>query len=73
MLLDKLFQIGKMRKAILTCRYWTCYILSVFPQFNNRTVIIFVGLLMIGIGWYKKSKCDKKVFEYMEEHDKAVF
>lgn len=43
------------------------------PNSTIRTVVIFVGLLMIGIGWYKKSRCDKKVFEYMEEHDKAEF
>ena len=23
---------------------------------------------MIGIGWYKKEKNDRKVFKYMEEH-----
>ena len=33
------------------------------PNSTIRTVVIFVGLLMIGIGWYKKSRCDKKVFE----------
>lgn len=43
------------------------------PNSTIRTVVIFVGLLMIGIGWYKKSRCDKTVFEYMEEHDKAEF
>ena len=31
------------------------------PNSTIRTVVIFVGLLMIGIGWYKKSRCDKKV------------
>ena len=41
------------------------------PNSTIRTVVIFVGLLMIGIGWYRKSRCDKKVFEYMEERDKA--
>ena len=30
-----------------------------------------VGLVMIGIGWYKKAKCDKKVFKYMEEHEEV--
>lgn len=28
---------------------------------------------MIGIGWYKKSKCDKKVFKYMEDYKRAIF
>lgn len=36
-----------------------------------RTVTIIVGLVMIGIGWYKKAKCDKKVFKYMEEHEEV--
>ena len=37
------------------------------PDSTVRTVAIIVGLVMIGIGWYKKAKCDKKVFKYMEE------
>ena len=36
-----------------------------------RTAVIIIGLAMIGIGWYKKAKCDKKVFKYMEEHEKV--
>ena len=24
---------------------------------------------MLGIGWYKKAQCDKKVFKYLEEHE----
>lgn len=28
-----------------------------------------VGIIMIGIGWYKKSKSDKKVFQYIKERD----
>lgn len=38
------------------------------PDSTIRTVAIIVGLAMIGIGWYKKAKYDKKVFKYMEEH-----
>ena len=26
-----------------------------------------IGIIMIGIGWYKKSKSDKKVFQYIEQ------
>ena len=36
-----------------------------------RTAVIIIGLALIGIGWYKKAKCDKKVFKYMEEHEKV--
>ena len=28
---------------------------------------IIVGIIMVCIGWYKKSKSDKKVFQYMKE------
>ena len=41
------------------------------PDSTVRTVAIIVGLVMIGIGWYKKAKCDKKVFKYMEEHEEV--
>nr|AMP55249.1 hypothetical protein [uncultured bacterium] len=41
------------------------------PDSTIRTVAIIVGLVMIEIGWYKKAKCDKKVFKYMEEHEEV--
>ncbi len=28
---------------------------------------MIVGFVMIGIGWYKRAKSDKEVFNYMEE------
>ena len=31
--------------------------------------VIIVGIIMVCIGWYKKSKSDKKVFQYMKEQD----
>ena len=34
-----------------------------------RTTVIIVGIIMIGIGWYKKSKNDKKIFQYMKEQN----
>ena len=37
------------------------------PDSTIRTLIIVVGLTMIGIGWFKKEKNDRKVFKYMEE------
>ena len=39
------------------------------PDSTIRTAAIIVGLVMIGIGWYKKANYDKKVFKYMEEHE----
>ena len=37
------------------------------PDSSIRTTVIIVGIIMIGIGWYKKSKNDKKVFQYIKE------
>lgn len=37
------------------------------PDSVRRTAVIILGLIMIGIGWYKKAKYDKKVFQYMAE------
>ena len=39
------------------------------PVSTKRTIVIIVGFVMIGIGWYKKTQCDNKVFKYMEEHE----
>lgn len=39
------------------------------PDSLVRTVVIIVGVIMIGIGWYKKSKNDKKVFQYIKKKD----
>lgn len=37
------------------------------PDSSIRTTVIIVGIIMIGIDWYKKSKSDKKVFKYIEQ------
>ena len=37
------------------------------PDSSVRTTVILVGIIMIGIGWYKKSKSDKKIFQYIKE------
>lgn len=37
------------------------------PDSTIRTLTIVVGLTMIGIGWFKKEKNDRKVFKYMED------
>lgn len=34
-----------------------------------RTITILVGVLMIGIGWYREAKYDKKLFQYMNEKE----
>ena len=43
------------------------------PNSSVRTTVIIVGIIMVCIGWYKKSKSDKKVFQYIKEHDKMNF
>ena len=39
------------------------------PDSSARTAAIIVGIIMVCIGWYKKSKSDKKIFQYMKEQD----
>ena len=39
------------------------------PDSPIRTTVIIIGIIMIGIGWYKKSRSDKKVLQYLNEHD----
>jgi transcriptional regulator with XRE-family HTH domain len=39
------------------------------PDSSLRTAVIIVGIIMVCIGWYKKSKSDKKISRYIEEHD----
>ena len=39
------------------------------PDSSLRTAVIIVGIIMVCIGWYKKSKSNKKVFQYMKEQD----
>lgn len=41
------------------------------PASTMRTITIMVGLVMIGIGWYKKEKYDKKVFQYVGQDEEV--
>ena len=34
-----------------------------------RTTVIAIGAIMVCIGWYIQSKSNKKVFQYIEEHE----
>lgn len=40
------------------------------PDSTIRTITVIIGLVMIGIGWYKKARYDKKVLKYVEEQEK---
>ena len=39
------------------------------PDSSVRTTVIIVGIIMVCIGWYKKSKSDKKLVQYIKEYD----
>ncbi len=39
------------------------------PFSAKRSAMIIIGLAMICIGWYKKAKYDKTVFNYMAENE----
>lgn len=39
------------------------------PDSSVRTIVIIVGIMMITIGWYIKSKKYKKALQYIKEHD----
>ena len=39
------------------------------PNSTIRTAAILVGLVMIGVGWYRKAKYDKKVIKYLGKHE----
>nr|WP_294679022.1 helix-turn-helix transcriptional regulator [uncultured Blautia sp.] len=43
------------------------------PDSIRRTVVIIIGLVMIGIGWYKKTRYDNKVFTYMGKFEEDSF
>lgn len=37
----------------------------------RRTAVIIVGLIMLGIGWYKRAKYDKEILQCMNECGKT--
>lgn len=55
------FLIGAGTGTIISCFF--------SPNSTIRTVSIVVGIVMVCIGRYKKSKSDKMVFQYIEDHD----
>ena len=71
--LDKERVLGKIKKEKSIVEFFTgagtgiivSCLLS--PDSIRRTVVLIIGLVMIGIGWYKKTRYDNKVFRYMEE------
>ncbi|MDO4337929.1 MAG: helix-turn-helix transcriptional regulator [Eubacteriales bacterium] len=41
----------------------------VSPDSIRRTIVICIGIILIGIGWYKKSRFDKTIIQYLDEQD----
>ena len=39
------------------------------PDSAMRTAVILVGILMVGIGWHKKSQSDKRILNYISKHE----
>lgn len=39
------------------------------PNSEIRTAAIFIGLVMVGIGWYRKAIYDKKVIKFLNEQN----
>ena len=73
--IDKERVLGKIKKEKSVIEFFTgagtgiivSCLLS--PDSIRRTVAIIIGLVMIGIGWYKKTRYDNKVLTYMEEFE----
>lgn len=55
------FLIGVGTGTIISCFF--------SPNSTIRTACIVVGIVMVCIGRYKKSKSDKMVFQYIEDYD----
>ena len=55
------FFIGAGTGIIISCLF--------SPDSSVRTTSIIVGIIMVCIGRYKKSKNDKIIFQYIKEHD----
>ncbi len=59
------FLIGSGTGIVISCLF--------SPYSTIRTVVLLVGIAMIGVGWFRKSRYDKKIFQYLGEHSKESF
>ena len=73
--IDKERVLGKIKKEKSIIEFFTGACTGIIvacllsPDSIRRTVAIIVGLVMIEIGWYKKTKYDNKVLTYMKEFE----
>lgn len=78
-IIDKERVLGKIKKEKSIIEFFTGVGTGIIvscllsPDSIRRTVVIIIGLVMIGIGWYKKTRYDNKVFKYMEEAEEDSF
>ena len=73
--IDKERILGKIKKEKSIIEFFTGAGIGIIvsclfsPDSSIRTMVIIIGIVMLCIGWYKKSKSDKKVVQYIQEHD----
>lgn len=73
--IDKERVLGKIKKEKSVVEFFTGAGIGIIvsclfsPDSSIRTVAIIIGIVMVCIGWYKKSKSDKKVVQYIQGHD----
>ena len=78
-IIDKERVLGKIKKEKSIIEFFTGVGTGIIvscllsPDSIRRTVVILIGLVMIGIGWYKETRYDNKVFKYMEEFEEDSF
>lgn len=78
-IIDKERVLGKIKKEKSIIEFFTGVGTGIIvscllsPDSIRRTVVIIIGLVMIGIGWYKETRYDNKVFKYMEEFEEDSF
>lgn len=78
-IIDKERVLGKIKKEKSIIEFFTGVGTGIIvscllsPDSIRRTVVIIIGLVMIGIGWYKETRYDNKIFKYMEEFEEDSF
>lgn len=70
--IDKERVMGIIKHEKICCRFFTgaetgIIVSCLFsPNSSVRTTVIIVGIIMVCIGWYKKSKSDKRYFNILK-------
>lgn len=73
--IDKERVLGKIKKEKSIVEFFTGAGIGIIvsclfsPDSSMRTAAIIIGIVMVCIGWHKKSKSDKRVVQYIQGHD----